>query len=98
MACSLVVDGSNYCWILRVAANILNKRSGPSDKGWCSGLETGRRTESLTAEKTWRVTKCPTESRIWTYFLHDLAAKVGMRFELDVRGLYRQANVHQQDN
>jgi hypothetical protein len=38
----LVVDGGDALQVWRVAANILNKQSRTSDKGWSSSLGVGR--------------------------------------------------------
>jgi hypothetical protein len=41
MACPQVMDGGDSLQIRRVAANILNKKSRATDKGWSSSLEVG---------------------------------------------------------
>ena len=54
------------------AANILNKQSRTVDKGWTSGLGVGRgANNSYTVKKTYYVTKCLQEPRIWTDILAD---------------------------
>jgi hypothetical protein len=57
MACPQVADGGDSLQIWRVAANILNKQSRTSNKGWSSILGVGRGANSSVTTKNKLVTK-----------------------------------------
>jgi hypothetical protein len=78
-------------WVLRVAADILNKQSRTADKGWSSSLVVGHGDDNPSPQKFFIVTKCFKVPRTWT---DSLARPKGWKKDMragtwNVSSLYR---------